>query len=99
MSELAIFGRFHARPGQAGALAEAIAAVLPPTRAEPGCLAIEAYRSIRDQDLFFIHSRWRDEAAFERHAGLAHTLAFLDRAPSLMDHPLDIQRTQALQRD
>jgi quinol monooxygenase YgiN len=99
MSELVIFGRFHARPGQAEPLAEAIAAVLPPTRAEPGCLAIEAFRSLRDPDLFFIHSRWPDEAAFERHAGLAHTLAFLDRAASLIDHPLDIQRTQALQRD
>jgi quinol monooxygenase YgiN len=99
MSELAIFGRFRARPSEAQALAEAIAAVLPPTRAEPGCLAIEAFRSTRDPDLFFIHSRWLDEAAFDLHAGLAHTLAFLDCAGSLIDHPLDIQRTRALQRD
>ena len=93
---LTIFARFHARPGQAEAVAAAIAEVTPQSRAEPGCLSIEAYRSIQDADLFFIHSRWVDEAAFEVHAGLPHTVAFLARVAPLIDHPLDIARTQAV---
>ncbi len=94
--ELTIFGRFHARPGQAEALAEAIRFVGRPTREEPGCLAIQAYRSIQDADLFYIHSRWTDEVAFEAHALLPHTLRFLETAQRLIDHPLSVSRTRPL---
>lgn len=44
--EVFIFARFHARPGNEGAVAEALLEVLAPSRAEPGCLSIHAFRSI-----------------------------------------------------
>ena len=66
--ELFIFARFHVRPGSEGAVAEALLDILAPSRGEPGCLSIHAFRSIRDPQLFYIHSRWKDEAAFEYHA-------------------------------
>ena len=96
MSELAIFARFHARAGEERALAETLREVLAPTRAEPGCLAIDAFRSTRDARLFYIHSRWIDEAAFERHAELPHTVRFVERVAPLLDHALDVQRTERL---
>jgi len=37
--------------------------VVAPSRAEPGCLDIHAFRSTRDARLFYIHSRWKDEAS------------------------------------
>ena len=93
---LTIFARFHARTGSADALAKAIRDVVTPTRAEAGCLSIEAFRSIQDAALLFIHSRWEDEAAFERHAGLAHTVEFLAAVASLVDQPPQIARTKPL---
>jgi len=45
--ELFIFARFHARPGNEGAVAEAMLDGLAPTREEPGCLSIHHFRSIR----------------------------------------------------
>jgi quinol monooxygenase YgiN len=90
--EMFIFGRFHARPGNEGAVAEALLHVLAPSREEPGCVSIHAFRSMRDPQLFYIHSRWTDEAAFDRHAGLPHTLRFLERVAPLIDHPLDVTR-------
>ena len=93
---LVIFARFHARAGQQDAVAAAIRTVVAPTRAEPGCLAIDGFRSTRDPRLFYIHSRWVDEAAFERHAGLPHTVAFLERVQTLIDHPLDVTRARPL---
>ena len=90
--ELFIFARFHARPGNEGAVAEAILDNIPPSRAEPGCLIIHAFRSTRDPQLFYIHSRWKDEAAFDNHAGLPHTVRFLERVQPLIDHPLDVTR-------
>ena len=94
--ELFIFARFHARTGMEAAVDEALHAVLAPTREEPGCLDVHAFRALRDPQLFFIHSRWKDEAAFERHAGLPHTVHFLERVESLIDHTHDIVRTEQI---
>jgi len=91
--ELVIFARFHARPGSESAVAEAMRDGLAPTREEPGCLSIHHFRSIRDPQLFYIHSRWKDEAAFEVHAGLPHTVRFLEQVEPLIDHPLAVART------
>lgn len=93
---LYIFARFHARAGQEQAVADALAAVIPPSRAEAGCLGIRAFRALRDGRLFFIHSRWKDEAAFERHATLPHTVEFIERVSAAVDHPLDVNCTRAI---
>ena len=90
--EMFFFGRFHARPGNEGAVAAVLIDVLAPSREEPGCLSIHAFRSIRDPQLFYIHSRWKDEAAFAEHAALPHTLRFIERVEPLIDHPLDLTR-------
>jgi len=92
--EIFIFARFHARPGNEGAVADALRAVVAPSREEPGCVGIHAFRSIRDPRLFYIHSRWKDEAAFETHAGLPHTVRFLERVAPLIDHALDVTRAE-----
>ena len=94
--ELYIFARVHARAGLGEAVAAEIRTVIVPTGKEPGCLDIHAFRSTRDARLFYIHSRWTDEAAFERHAELPHTVRFIERVATLIDHPLDIARTEAI---
>jgi quinol monooxygenase YgiN len=94
--ELFIFARFHALAGQESAVEEALRNVVSPTRAEAGCLSIHAFRSTRDPRLFYIHSRWTNEAAFENHAGLPHTVRFIERVASLIDHPLDVTRAELI---
>lgn len=94
--EMFIFARFHAHPGNEGAVAETLLDVLAPTRSEAGCLNIHAFRSRRDPQLFYIHSRWKDEAAFDHHAELPHTVRFLERIEPLIDHPLDVTRTEMI---
>ncbi len=94
--ELFIFARFHAREGKEADLAALLRKQIPCVRTEPGCLMIDAYRSTRDPRLFFIHSRWADEAAFEVHAELGNTVEFIERAESLIDHPLDVTRSRPL---
>jgi quinol monooxygenase YgiN len=94
--ELHIIARFHARPGKEAEVEAAIRAVAGPTGAEPGCIGYDLVRSTRDGALFFIHSRWTDEAAFEHHATLPHTVAFLGRVQPLIDHPLDVTRATSI---
>ena len=91
--ELFTFARFHTRPGEEGAMEEAIREGLTATRTEPGCVSTHAYRSTRDPRLFFIYSRWKDEAALEIHVNMPYTVRFFERAESLIDHPFDATRT------
>jgi quinol monooxygenase YgiN len=87
-AELFFFARFHASPSREGALREALKEVVIPSREGAGCLSIHAFRSTSDPRLFFIHSRWKDEVAFEYHASLPHTVRFLEQATQLIDHAL-----------
>ena len=88
MTELFIFARFHARRGNEGAVAHALLDVVTPSREEPG--------STRDPQLFYVHSRWKDEAAFENHARLSHTVRFVGRMEPLIDHRLDVTRAERI---
>jgi quinol monooxygenase YgiN len=94
--EMYFFARFHAHAGNEEGVSEALLDVLAPSQEEPGCLSIHAFRSIHDPRLFYIHSRWKDEAAFEIHARLPHTVRFIERVEPLIDHPLDLTRTKRL---
>jgi quinol monooxygenase YgiN len=94
--ELVIFARFHAREGKHEELARLLRDQIALARGEPGCLAIDAYGSVRDPRLFFIHSRWKDEAAFDVHAEIANTTRFVARAEALIDHAFDASRTVSL---
>jgi len=96
-ARLYIIARFHAREGNAAAVAAALKGQLAPVRAEAGCLSIKAYASTRDPRLFFLYSRWIDEAAFDFHATLPHTLRFLDVVQPLIDHALDVTRARLME--
>ena len=90
------FVRFEPRLGKEDAFREELLRVVAITRTEPACLAIDAFESQREPLLFAIHSEWRDEAAFELHAGLPHTVRFLQAAEELLTHPIEGLRTRRL---
>ena len=94
---LYIFARFRAKPGNESAVEAALRDVVPPTRAEPGCIGINTFRSIRDPRLFYLHSRWVDEAAFDLHATLPHTVRFIETVQPLIDHELDVTRATLIE--
>jgi quinol monooxygenase YgiN len=96
-TELIIFARFHALEGEERAVEAELRDAVARVSKEPGCLGIEVYRSVRDSQLFFLHSRWVNEAAFDRHVALPETNQFVDRVQPLIDHPFDVNRTHILQ--
>lgn len=91
-----VFVRLHAREGEEGSVEEALREVAGPTREEGGCLSFHTFRSMRDRRLFFIHSRWVDDAAFQKHAKLPHTVQFLKCVDALLDQPRDVTRTELI---
>lgn len=90
------FVRLHAREGEEGAVVEALREVTGPTREEAGCLSFHTFRSVRDPRLFYIHSRWTGDEAFQVHAGMAHTVRFLEKVDALLDQPRDVARTEMM---
>lgn len=92
-----VFVKLHARQGEESAVEEALREVTGPSRQEAGCLSFQTFRSMRDPRLFFIHSRWVDSDAFQKHAELAHTVRFLERVDALLDKPRDVTRTEMIE--
>lgn len=92
-----VFVRLYAREGEERGVEEALREVAGPSREEAGCLSFQTYRSVRDGRLFYIHSRWADASAFQRHAELAHTVRFLERVDALLDQPREVTRTERME--
>jgi quinol monooxygenase YgiN len=91
-----VFVRLHAREGEEKAVEEALREVMGPSREEPGCLSFHLYRSVRDPRLFYIHSRWLDAEAFQKHAVFPHTERFLKKVDALLDVPREVARTEVI---
>lgn len=91
-----VFVRLHAREGEEKAVEEALREVMGPSREEPGCLDFHLFRSLRDPRLFYIHSRWVDDAAFQAHAVLPHTERFLKKVDALLDQAREVARTEMI---
>lgn len=89
-----VFVRFEPLPGKETAFREELLRVVEATRGETGCLSIHAFESLREPLVFAIHSEWVDEAAFELHAQLQHTVRFLGAAKELLPHPVEGLRSR-----
>lgn len=90
------FVPFEPPPEKATEFRKELLRVVEPTRAEIGCLAIRAFESLREPFVFAIHSEWVDEAAFELHAQLPHTIRFLGAAERLLPHPVQGLRSREI---
>jgi quinol monooxygenase YgiN len=75
---------------------EELLRVIEPSRTEKGCLAIHAFQSFREPTTFAIHSEWVDDAAFDLHAQLPHTVRFLGAAEKLLSHPVQGLRSREI---
>ena len=90
------FARFEPLPAREAEFRQELLRVAEPTRAESGCLAMHVFESLREPSVFAVHSEWADEAAFELHAQLPHTLRFLRAAEQLLTHAIQGLRTREI---
>lgn len=74
----------------------ALTTVVTASRAEPGCVSIHAFTSVRDPQLFFIHSVWKDASSLDLLATLPHTVEFINTVDGLLDEPREVARTSYL---
>jgi len=93
---LHVFVRFEPKPGNKQQLREELLRIVEPTRAEPGCLRIHLFEATRDPLVFYIQSKWTDEAAFDAHSKLPHMTRFLGLVGELTTHPVHGIRTKQI---
>jgi len=67
-----VCAKWRAKDGKEDRLAEVIAEMTPPSRAEPGCRFYQAQRSTEDPRLFFLYEQYADEAGYAAHMDSEH---------------------------
>ncbi len=67
-----IAATYLVREGEADAVRAVLEAMVPLTRAEPGCLEYRAHASVEDPNVFFLFEEYADEQGYQAHAGSAH---------------------------
>jgi len=88
--------RFEPNAGREAEFRLELLRVVEASGTEPGCVAIHAFESLGESPVFAIHSEWANEAAFELHAQLPRTVAFVAAAKELLTHPIEGLRLRAL---
>jgi quinol monooxygenase YgiN len=88
--------RLEPRRGAEAEFREELLRVVAASRAEPGCLAIHAFEALREPTEFAIHSEWVDEAAFDQHAQMPHSIRFVAAAERLLTHPIQGLRSREI---
>ena len=81
-TEVRIVAEAMAKPGQAEPLRAVLLAMLPPSRAEAGCISYELHEDRAEPGRFMFVERWVDAAAFAFHCGTPH---FQQLGPAVKD--------------
>lgn len=68
----AVIATWVARPGEEERVAEALARVAPPSRAEEGNLVYQAHVDAADPQRFVIYEQYVDSEAFDDHRASTH---------------------------
>jgi quinol monooxygenase YgiN len=78
-------GIVRATPGREQELGRRMAALLGPTRAEPGCLAYDLFQSTDDPAVWVMLERWRSLADLDAHVESQHLADFIEQSHELLD--------------
>lgn len=72
MQELIVVATITARDGHVALVRAAVDAVVPPSRAEAGCLRYDLHIDLGNHASFIMLEAWRDEAALAAHEATPH---------------------------
>ncbi len=72
---LTIVAHIHAEPGHEDLVHAALEKLVPPTRAEPGCLQYDLHRDNADPAHFLFFETWENRALWQDHMNAPHLKA------------------------
>lgn len=72
MSHLKLLAHFEAKPGKVDALKAALLQLIPPTRAEAGCLEYELFQDTQNPNHIVFVETWETRETWLAHMETAH---------------------------
>jgi quinol monooxygenase YgiN len=91
MKNLTVVATIKAKAGKEAALRNALLALIPTTRKEPGCLNYDLHQAADHAGLFLFHENWTSKQHLDDHLARPHLKAFLARADALPAEPPQIK--------
>ena len=85
---ISIIAVLKAKPGKNDALKQVLAALVAPTRQEPGNVEYALFQLRDAPDTFYVRESWHDRAGLDAHIALPHFQAFMARMDELLAEPL-----------
>lgn len=79
---------FRGRPAVAADLEQRLAAMLGPTRLEPGCITYDLYRAENEPGVFFFYEIWNSAAAHAAHLETEHVRNLVATTRDLLEVPV-----------
>ncbi len=80
MVDLDVVAVLKAKPGSEAVVQAALEALVPPTRAEAGCIAYDLFVSAAEPGTFVTVEKWTSQAELDAHLGTPHVQAALGAA-------------------
>ncbi|MFD6183075.1 putative quinol monooxygenase [Streptomyces goshikiensis] len=93
---LIALARVKAKPSQREPLQRALAALVEPSRAEPGCFAYTLFELHDEPGTFYVRETWADREALDFHRATPHFQAFADRFDELLEEPIHLTRLREI---
>ena len=98
MSEpLTLVVRVRAKIGKEARLRREMQGLVPPTRAEAGCLRYDLHESKTEPGWFLLYEMWKSEADLDTHFQKPYLKAFFQLAPELTEGPSEVTRWTKLE--
>jgi quinol monooxygenase YgiN len=93
---ITVLARFLVKKECVQEVKKALEALVPLTKAEPGCINYDLYQENDNPQAFFLYENWQSEAHLDTHLQSKHLQDFLKRAPQLLEAPLEIIRATSV---
>jgi len=94
--QLTVIAQFVAKPGMETALAQALSALVAPSRSEAGCINYDLHQDNADPRRFLLYENWVSPAALEEHFTMPYLLQFLEDSAVLLFEPFTMMRLHIL---
>jgi quinol monooxygenase YgiN len=88
--EVRVIARMQAKKGREKELQQALAALIGPSRGEPGCISYILHQAAEDKTSFLFYEHWADKKDLDEHLQKPYIKNFMDSAAKLLDGPVKI---------
>ncbi|WP_432380079.1 putative quinol monooxygenase [Duganella sp. P38] len=85
MKDLIVVATITAKEGNEVVVREALEAMVPPSRAEAGCIRYDLHVDLGNHASFVMLEAWRDDAALAEHEATPHFQALVNRIAGKAD--------------